>query len=70
MSHVIMRFETDNAAFRLDDGSLDVDAVAALISGAADRLCGSIQPGSSRTCNLRDVNGNSVGYISFEEDDQ
>lgn len=69
MSHVLMRFNTDNAAFRLDDGSLDVNAVSQLIQEAATRLCRSTpELGASRTCHLRDVNGNGVGYITFEED--
>jgi hypothetical protein len=63
MSHVTVRFDTDNAAFRQDDESLDRHEVRTVLEVAAARIWRGTDSGS-----LYDANGNRVGTFIVSED--
>lgn len=63
MSNVSVKIATDNAAFRLEDGTLDRFEVARVMREAADK----VEAGYS-TGRLMDANGNDVGGFLVTED--
>jgi hypothetical protein len=59
---------TGNAAFRLDDGSLDIDAIGGILIQTADRISGfTANPGDVHELLIRDINGNQIGSAIIEE---
>ena len=67
MSKVTVSFETDNAAFRDENGELDDAAVAQVLSGiASDVLDGDYRPGFDQP--ISDYNGNHVGWWTVTEE--
>ena len=71
MSTFTLTFSTDNAAFRQDDESLDLTAVAAMLQQVADRVADRTPPSQNAAITevyVRDLNGNRVGSFIIEED--
>ena len=71
MSTFTLTFTTDNAAFRSDDESLDLTAVAAMLQQVADRVATRTPPSQTPMMTevyLNDLNGNRVGSFIIEED--
>jgi len=69
MSTFTMTFTTDNAAFRKDDDTLDVDAIIATIKKATRKIVDQeVATGETFWRWVFDANGNSVGTITIEED--
>lgn len=59
---VTIAFKVGNAAFRLDDGTLDEVAVGAKIVEVGTKIANGARYGS-----IIDINGNKVGEFSVEE---
>jgi hypothetical protein len=71
MSTFTVTFNTDNAAFRQDDESLDLLAVAAMLQQIADRVADRTPPSQTPAMTevyVNDLNGNRVGSFIIEED--
>lgn len=68
MTKITIEVRTANAAFRTQDESLDVHAVACLLDTAVRRIAESTPtPGQVSRFPLYDINGNSVGAITVNE---
>lgn len=69
MSTFTLTFTTDNAAFRFDDDTLDVESVISTAKRATRKIADQeIAPGETFWRWVRDANGNNVGTITIEED--
>lgn len=60
-----LEMNLDNAAFRDEDGSLDMESVARQIERVAD----AVRRGATSSRALMDLNGNRCGRYSISEDD-
>ena len=65
MSKVVIEIETDNDAFRMEDGTLDLDAVSYVIAQANRKMDKASEYGFR---NLQDENGNTCGLVRVLED--
>lgn len=63
MSHIEVHIDTDNAAFRLEDGELDSGEVNRLLEHVAGMVAAGFHDGA-----LRDVNGARCGRFTVVED--
>ena len=61
-----LEMNLDNAAFRDEDGNLDMESVARHLDRAAD----AIRRGATSSCAIMDLNGNRCGSYSISEDDE
>jgi len=60
-----LEMNLDNAAFRDEDGNLDMVSVARHL----DRVVDAIRRGATSSSALMDLNGNRFGSYSISEDD-
>ena len=60
-----LEMNLDNAAFRDEDGNLDMESVARHL----DRVVDAIRCGATSSCAIMDLNGNQCGRYSIFEDD-
>ena len=69
MSTFTLTFKTDNAAFRFDDETLDVESVISTAKRATRKVADQeIASGETFWRWIMDANGNNVGTITIEED--
>lgn len=69
MSTFAMTFDTNNADFRNEDGTLNLSAIArTLTTTAANMYYYRIEPGWMKETAIRDFNGNRVGQFTIDED--
>ena len=61
-----LEMNLDNAAFRDEDGNLDMESVARHL----DRVADAIRRGAASSCAIMDLNGNRCGSYSISEDDE
>jgi len=60
-----LEMNLDNAAFRDEDGNLDMESVARHL----DRVVDAIRRGATSSSALMDLNGNKCGRYSISEDE-
>jgi hypothetical protein len=60
---LLIEIDLDNAAFEKDNG---VDEVERILTKLMDRDYPTIPQPSGWTCNLRDINGNTVGKARIQ----
>ena len=60
-----LEMNLDNAAFRDDNGNLDMESVARHLNQVAN----TIRCGATSSCAIMDLNGNQCGSYSISEDD-
>lgn len=69
MSKFTMHFNTDNADFRNEDGTLNLPAIARILTETAARMdTYGIEPGWTKNSWVSDINGNTIGQFIIEED--
>lgn len=69
MSTFTMTFDTNNADFRNEDGTLHLPAIARILTETAARMdTYGIEPGWTKNSWIRDLNGNTIGQFIIEED--
>lgn len=69
MSTFTMTFDTNNADFRNEDGTLDLSTIARILTETAARMdTFGIEPGWAKETAIRDFNGNRVGQFTIDED--
>lgn len=61
-----LEMNLDNAAFRDEDGNLDMESVARHL----DRVVEAIRRGAASSNAIMDLNGNRCGHYSISEDDE
>ena len=66
MMKLELEMNLDNAAFRDDNGNLDMTSVAQHL----DRVVDAIRRGAMSSCAIMDLNGNRCGSYSISEDDE
>lgn len=65
-----LEIDTNNAAFRNEDDSLDIKFLQVTLDRAISRLTGeAFMPDGTLEMTIRDVNGNTVGTLFIDESD-
>lgn len=68
MSRFTLTFNTNNAAFRDEEGGLVVEAIRDLLASTSDRMDGFTPFLGMHEFLIRDINGNQIGSAIVEED--
>ena len=65
MSQITVKITTDNDAFKAEGGDQGAEEAARILRVAADAIedC----PNGEMEMSLRDINGNRVGFIKWED---
>lgn len=70
MSSFLLKFDTDNAAFRDDTGALQTSEIQRILTEFANRIEGLYFWEGEETLAIHDLNGNRVGEAVIDEDEE
>jgi len=71
MSHIEIKIATNNAAFRTEEGQLRVREVVRILGAVNKKIVGLVfahNAKGTKSFNILDINGNTVGSVEIVED--